>query len=99
VLTGGSQPAQVVNPDMVKVMQEKGLDMAFRIPQRIESAISGSQAEIIVSMGCGEECPFVPGAKMLDWDLPDPSGKPLDFMRSVRDEIEKRVKNLINELA
>lgn len=99
VLTGGSQPAEHVNPDMVTAMQEKGLDMAFRTPQHIESAIADNRPEIIVTMGCGEECPFVPGAQMLDWDLADPAGKPLDFMNAVRDEIENRVKNLIEQLS
>jgi arsenate reductase len=98
VLIGGSQPAEKINGDMARAMQEKGLDMAFRTPQSIESAISGNHPEIIVTMGCGEECPFVPGAKMIDWDLADPAGKPLDFMRQTRDEIEKRVKDLIKEL-
>jgi protein-tyrosine-phosphatase len=72
--------------------------MGFRSPQRIETAISDITPEVIVTMGCGEECPYVPGARMLDWDLPDPAGKPLDFMRQTRDEIEKKVKNLIQEL-
>ena len=98
VLTGGSQPAEQVNPDMVTAMQEKGLDMAFRTPQHIESAIADNRPEMIVTMGCGEECPFVPGAQMLDWDLADPAGKPLDFMRQTRDEIENRVKSLLDEL-
>lgn len=97
-LSGGSNPADEINPDMIKVMQEKGLDMAFRKPKSIDEAISGQSPEIIVTMGCGEECPFVPGAKMLDWDLPDPAGKPIDFMRNVRDEIEKRVIDFISEL-
>jgi protein-tyrosine-phosphatase len=78
-------------------MQEKGLDMAFRTPQHLKSAIANTPPEIIVTMGCGEECPFVPGAQVLDWDLPDPAGKPLDFMRQTRDEIENRVKTLIDE--
>ncbi len=98
VLTGGSQPAENINPDMVKAMQDKGLDMAFRTPRSIASAISDNRPEIIVTMGCGEECPVVPGAQMLDWDLADPAGKPLDFMRQTCDEIEKRVQNLIKEL-
>ena len=98
VLTGGSQPAEHVNPDMATAMQEKGLDMAFRTPQHIESAIAENRPEIIVTMGCGEECPFVPGAQMLDWELTDPAGRPLDFMRQTRDEIENRVKALIKEL-
>jgi protein-tyrosine-phosphatase len=99
VITGGSKPADQANPDMVKAMHEKGIDMAYRVPQSIESAISDTTPNFIVTMGCGEECPFVPGAQMLDWDLPDPAGKPPDFMRQVRDEIENNVKNLIKELA
>jgi multimeric flavodoxin WrbA len=99
VLNGGSEPAEKINPDMAKVMHEKGIDMAFRSPQSIEAAISDNNPEVIVTMGCGEECPFVPGARMLDWDLPDPAGKPLDFMRQVRDDIENRVMTLINELS
>jgi arsenate reductase len=99
VINGGSQPADRVNPDMVKAMHEKGIDMAYRVPQSIQSAISETTPDFIVTMGCGEECPYVPGARMLDWDLPDPAGKPLDFMRQVRDQIENNVKNLIEELA
>jgi multimeric flavodoxin WrbA len=95
VINGGSEPADQVNPDMVKAMHEKGIDMAFRVPQSIESAISNNAPDFIVTMGCGEECPYVPGAQMLDWDLPDPAGKPPDFMREVRDEIENKVENLI----
>ena len=98
VINGGSQPADQVNPDMVKAMHEKGIDMALRVPQSIESAIINNTPDFIVTMGCGEACPYVPGAQMLDWDLPDPAGKPLDFMRKVRDEIENNVKNLIKEL-
>jgi len=99
VINGGSEPADRVNPEMVKAMHEKGIDMAYRVPQSIESAISMTTPDFIVTMGCGEECPFVPGARMLDWDLPDPAGKPPDFMRRVRDQIENNVKNLIKELA
>ena len=98
VLNGGSEPAEKINPDMIKVMHEKGIDMAFRTPRSIDAAISNNSPDAIVTMGCGEECPFVPGAQMLDWDLPDPAGKPLDFMRQVRDDIENRVQKLIQEL-
>jgi multimeric flavodoxin WrbA/protein-tyrosine-phosphatase len=98
VINGGSQPANEINPDMISVMHEKGIDMAFRAPQSIETAISNNSPAVIVTMGCGEECPFVPGARMLDWDLPDPAGKPLDFMRQVRDNIENKVRALIKEL-
>jgi arsenate reductase len=99
VINGGSQPAEKINSDMVTVMHETGIDMAFRVPQSIESAISITIPQYIITMGCREECPFVPGAQMRDWDLPDPAGKPLDFMREVRDEIENRVRNLIKELS
>ena len=97
VSCAGSEPAKEINPDMVEVMQEKGIDMAFRRTQSLNEAIAESEPDIIVTMGCGEECPFVPGAEMQDWDLPDPAGKSIEFMRNVRDEIEKRVKGLIIE--
>jgi multimeric flavodoxin WrbA/protein-tyrosine-phosphatase len=95
----GSEPVEKINPEMVEVMQEKGIDMAFRRTRSLNEAIAESEPEIIVTMGCGEECPFVPGAERQDWDLPDPAGKPIDFMREVRDEIEKRVKGLVNSLS
>ena len=60
--------------------------------------LSHSPPDVIVTMGCGEECPLVPGARRLDWDLPDPAGQPIEFMRNVRDEIEQRVKDLIFEM-
>jgi multimeric flavodoxin WrbA len=90
----GSEPAEKINPEMLAVMQEKGIDMAFRKTQSLETALSESQPDMIITMGCGEECPFVPGADKQDWDLPDPAGKPIEFMRKVRDEIENRVKQL-----
>jgi multimeric flavodoxin WrbA len=97
VATGGSQPAGTVNPIMVEVMQEKGIDMAFRGPQTIESALGNGTPAAIVTMGCGEACPRVPNARILDWDLPDPSGQGLDAMRVVRDQIEDKVKKLVLE--
>jgi protein-tyrosine-phosphatase len=98
VSNGGSQPAEKINPDMATVMHEKGIDMEFRSPQSIEEAIADNAPELIITMGCGEECPIVPGAQIIDWDLPDPAGQPIDFMRNVRDEIEKKVVNLIEEI-
>jgi multimeric flavodoxin WrbA/protein-tyrosine-phosphatase len=98
VTNGGSEPAEKINPDMVKVMHEKGIDMAFRSPRSIEEAIANDTPELIITMGCGEQCPVVPGAKITDWDLPDPAGKSIDFMRNIRDEVEKKVVNLISEI-
>lgn len=97
-LNGGSTPADSINPLMVEVMQEKGIDMAFRKPKSIDLAISKEKPDIIITMGCGEECPFVPGAVRENWDLPDPAGESIEFMRNVRDEIEKRVNKLKDQL-
>ncbi len=98
VISGGSNPAKKINPLMVEVMSEKGLDMAFRKPKSIEEAVNEVRPDIIVTMGCEEECSFTPKVKAEDWNLPDPSDKSMDFMRNVRDEIENRVVNLIKEL-
>ena len=95
--SAGSQPADTINPDMEKVMAEKGIDMGFRTPRDLESAIAETTPDIIVTMGCGEECPFVPGCKTIDWDLPDPAGQSAEFMREVRDQIENAVTTLIKE--
>ncbi len=95
VVVGGSEPAAQINPLMKEVMAEKGIDMEFRIPQSIDNAITHGNPQFIVTMGCGEACPFVPGAQKTDWDLPDPAGKDADFMRKVRDEIEEKVKAFI----
>jgi arsenate reductase len=98
VMNAGSEPAEEINPDMVSVMHEKGIDMGFRVPQSFDAALSYDKPDYIITMGCKEECPLVPGARMLEWDLPDPAGKPMEIMRSVRDDLEKRVQDLIGEI-
>ncbi len=98
VYCGGSEPAEAINPQMVTAMAEKGIDMAFQTPQSIDDALREGAPDIIVTMGCGEACPMVPGAKHLDWDLPDPAGESMDFMRRIRDTIEKRVSELISTI-
>lgn len=98
VYTGGSEPAGEINPLMAKVMAEKGIDMAFHKPISIESALEEGQPDLIVTMGCGEACPTVPGATVNDWPLRDPAGDTLEVMREVRDEIEKKVVKLIDSL-
>lgn len=98
VATGGSQPADKLNPDMVSAMAEKKIDLAFRAPQGIEAALANGRPDAIVTMGCGDECPAVPGALHQEWDVPDPSGQSVEGMRPVRDEIESRVKQLITLL-
>jgi hypothetical protein len=75
-----------------------GIDLAFRIPQSIDAALANGRPDAIVTMGCGEQCPAVPGAVHQDWDVPDPAGQPMEAMRHVRDEIESRVEQLITAL-
>lgn len=98
VYCGGSMPADQVNPVMVQAMQEQGIDMAFRRPKTIAAAMTEGRPDMIVTMGCSEDCPYVPGAVRQDWDLPDPAEKPLDFMRKVRDDIHERVLDFISAL-
>jgi multimeric flavodoxin WrbA len=93
---GGSHPIESVNPNMVQVMKEKGIDMGFITPQTIDNAIEHIQPDIIVTMGCGEDgCPYVPDARIIDWDIEDPSDKSIDVMQQVRDDIFNRVQNLV----
>jgi protein-tyrosine-phosphatase len=83
---------------MTKVMHEKGIDMGFRTPQTIETAIARCTPDFVVTMDRKERSPEISGAQIVDWDLPDPAGESLDFMRDVRDDIEKRVQRLIREI-
>jgi protein-tyrosine-phosphatase len=99
VLYGGSSPAEAVDPQMVAAMAEKGIDMYFRRTRSIDDALAEGPAEVIVTMGCEENCPFTPGAERLAWQLPDPAGEPMETMRRVRDEIERRVGELVARLA
>ncbi|MBW1771242.1 MAG: NAD(P)H-dependent oxidoreductase [Deltaproteobacteria bacterium] len=96
VESAGSAPAQEINPLMEEVMGEKGIDMAFRKPKSIDEALRFGKPESIISMGCEETCPHLPGVARHEWDLPDPSGKTIAFMRRVRDDIEERVDKLLS---
>lgn len=98
VLSAGSTPAEKIDPQMEAVMAEKGIDMAYRIPRPIDTVAAESRPDVIITMGCGEECPYTPGTAMENWDLPDPAGQSVEFMRSVRDEIEERVRRLIQQI-
>lgn len=95
VISAGSEAKEQVNPDMVAVMAEKGIDMGFAATRSLENAISSHTPEVLVTMGCGEQCPVLPGVRRLDWDLPDPAGRSIEFMRTVRDDIETKVKAFI----
>ena len=91
--SAGSNPAGSVHPEVVEVMRERGVDLAGRTPRGLERA-DVEWADVVVTMGCGDACPYIPGKRYVDWDLPDPAGKPLDEVRAVRDEIERRVAEL-----
>ena len=93
--SAGTAPAEAINPVMEEAMLEKGIDMAYRIPQSLDDAAQYGVPDLIITMGCGDTCPMYPGVKTITWDLPDPAEKSIEFMRGVRDEIEKKVKSLI----
>ncbi len=97
VLSAGSEPADSINPAAVAAMAEKGIDISDAIPSSWTDEMLGS-ADVIVTMGCGDSCPFIPGKRYLDWELDDPSGKSVDEVRGIRDEIELRVRGLMTEL-
>jgi arsenate reductase len=92
-----ADPEGHVHPEVVTVMRELGVDLADRRPQRLTRELA-ERADIVVTMGCGDSCPFVPGTRYLDWDLPDPKGQPVEVVRATRDEIARRVAALITEL-
>jgi arsenate reductase len=95
--SAGSAPAERIQPEVVEAMRELGVDLAGRAPRRLEEA-DAEWAEVVVTMGCGDQCPVLPGRRYLDWDLPDPAGRPLAEVRRVRDEIARRVEALLAEL-
>lgn len=96
--SAGSKPASLVHPEVVEAMRELGVDLSGRVPRRLERA-DAEWADVVVTMGCGDECPVVPGTRYVDWDLPDPAGRPLEEVRAVRDEIARRVSSLVEGLA
>ena len=95
--SAGSTPAEKVNPMMEKVMAEKGIDMAYLKPSPLSDLPDAWQPDAVVSMGCEDACPTFPGAVTEDWDLPDPAKESIDFMRNVRDQVEKRVGGFVTE--
>jgi protein-tyrosine-phosphatase len=97
VHSAGSEPGERLNPAVVSAMREKGLDISNQAPKRLTDEM-GRTADVIVTMGCGDECPVHLGKKYVDWDLTDPAGRPLEEVRPIRDEIESRVEALIAEL-
>jgi arsenate reductase len=95
--SAGTTPGEHVHPEVVEAMSELGVDLSRRVPHKL-SAADAEWADVVVTMGCGDECPYVPGTRYLDWDLEDPKGRPLEEVRATRDEIERRVVELLGEL-
>ena len=97
VRSAGSTPADEINPAVVEAMAEIGLDLSREFPKPLtDEAVRG--ADVVVTMGCGDACPVYPGKRYLDWDLTDPAGKTVEEVRSIRDEIDRRVRGLLAEL-
>jgi arsenate reductase (thioredoxin) len=93
-VSAGTEPADRVHPEVVQVMREVGLDLASAQPRRLTPELA-TGAQLLVTMGCGDACPYVPGLERDDWPLPDPRGQPLDEVRRIRDQIRARVERLI----
>jgi arsenate reductase len=96
-LSAGTTPAGRVHPEVIEVMAELGVDLSSRTPRRLTQELA-EQADVVVTMGCGDECPFIPGKRYIDWELADPSGQPVETVRAIRDELAGRVEQLLSEL-
>ena len=97
VRSAGSDPADRINPAVVEAMREVGVDMAEEFPKPLTDEVVRA-ADVVITMGCGDACPIYPGKKYEDWELDDPAGQDLAAVRTIRDEIDERVQNLIAEL-
>jgi len=97
ILSGGSEPADQVNPVAVEVMNEVGIDIADYVPQKFNDDLLNS-VDVVVTMGCGDTCPFIPGKRYIDWPLDDPKGRPIEEVRVIRDQIRANVADLLAQL-
>ncbi len=97
VRSAGSEPADQLNPSVVAILVERGLDPSREAPKRLTDETART-ADVVVTMGCGDTCPIYPGTRHLDWDLPDPAGQTIDTVRPIIDEIDRRVRALLAEL-
>jgi protein-tyrosine-phosphatase len=95
--SAGTEPAERVHPEVVQAMGELGIDVSRQLPKRLTREMA-ERADVVVTMGCGDECPYIPGKRYVDWELADPAGRPLAEVRATRDDIARRVDELIAEL-
>jgi arsenate reductase len=98
VRSAGTEPSDEIDPNVVAAMAERGLDVAAARPRGLRDE-DLRDADVVITMGCGDACPVVPATRYLDWDLPNPAGRPLAEIRPIRDDIERRVVDLLRELA
>ena len=97
VLSAGSEPADQLNPSVVAVLSERGLDATAEVPKPVTDEMARA-ADVVVTMGCGDACPIYPGIRVVDWELTDPAGRPVDEVRPIVDDIDRRVQALLEEL-
>jgi arsenate reductase (thioredoxin) len=95
--SAGTEPADRIHPNVVAVMREEGIDLSARVPQRLTDDLA-QWADIVITMGCGDACPVIPGKKYVDWELRDPKDLPVDDVRAIRDDIDSRVTALVKDL-
>jgi arsenate reductase len=95
--SAGTRPSERVHPEVVEVMRELNIDLSGCAPRKLTRA-DAEWADVVVTMGCGDECPYIPGRRYLDWELDDPAGRPVDEVRATREEIQRRVTDLASEL-
>jgi arsenate reductase (thioredoxin) len=96
-MSAGTTPAERVHPEVIHVMRELAIDLSDRKPQLLTQELA-QQADLIVTMGCGDACPYIPGKRYIDWKLPDPQGRTVAKVRAIRDDIERRIETLVAEL-
>jgi arsenate reductase len=98
VRSAGSRAEHRLHPEVVEAMREIGHDLSGRVPRQLDPAADAAWADVVVTMGCGDVCPVLPGKRYVDWGLDDPAGQPLERVRELRDEIEQRVGELVRQL-
>ena len=96
--SAGTNPSERVHPEVVEAMSELGIDVSGRVPQKLTDDLA-QWADVVVTMGCGDECPYIPGKRYIDWDLRDPKDRPVEEVREIRDDISARVRALVRELS
>jgi arsenate reductase len=95
--SAGTQPGERVHPQVVEAMRELGIDLSGRVPRALTRELA-EEADVVVTMGCGDECPYIPGRRYVDWDLRDPAGLQLEEVRAIRDDIARRTAELVSQL-